>query len=584
MRSAVKGKNCVKALNLFVTCFLAFNYLASGREGMVINMSEDKKFCYNCMHELTGSNICPKCGYFQETEQPDYCLKPGSLLNNRYIVGNMISENSEGITYIAYDNVIESRVEIREYIPRELCSRAQDSSQIVVTQGKETIYKALMSDFSELAQSIAKFRTLPNIKQVYEVFEANNTAYYVGEYIEGNLTLAKMLLRSEGLVDWSVFSGLIMPIINTVGILNASNIIHRGISPDTIFVTPKGELKLGSFCISAVRASKSELESEIIEGYAAPEQYSVNSWYGPWTDVYAVCAVMYRTLTGIVPPDARERGADERLIPPRNINPDIPAKVAAAITGGMRLSPENRVQSMKALSVSLADNRQSEIEIDDDKKKKSKKSGKKTVLIVLAVTAVILIIAGIFIVNYAFSSDSNNTESINSIELPSVYSAEQSASGESSAEAEYAMPDLVGLEYAKVIINDDYTKLVNISMETAYSDKYEKGLIIKQSIAADKPIALNTDVKVTVSLGSKNQTVPDFNGKSLSAYISELDDLGISYNVRLKDTSGEIAGTIVQVSPEQGTKVDLSKGESVTIYLDNTAVSSDTLSEDDINW
>ncbi len=544
-------------------------------------MGSDKKFCYNCMHELTGSNICPKCGYFQETEQPEYCLKPGSLLNNRYLIGNMISENSEGITYIAYDNVIGSRVEIREYIPLELCSRSQNSAEIVVTQGKESIYKALMSDFSELAQSIAKFRTLPNIKQIYEIFEANNTVYYVGEYIEGNLTLAKMLLRSEGLVDWSVFSGLIKPIINTVGILNASNIIHRGISPDTIFVTPKGELKLGSFCISAVRASKSELESEIIEGYAAPEQYSVNSWYGPWTDVYAVCAVIYRTLTGIAPPDAKDRSVDERLIPPRNINPGIPANVAAAVISGMRLSPENRVQSMKALSASLADNTQDEIEVDDGKNKKSKKSGKLTVLIVLAVTAVILVIAGIWIVNYAFSSDEEAlTESINSIDLPSVYSANESET--SSDEAEYAMPDLVGLEYDKVIINSDYTKLVNISMKTAYSDKYEKGIIIKQSIAADEPIALNTDVTVTVSLGSKNQTVPDFEGKTLSEYLVELDNLGISYNFRLKDTSGAISGDIVQVSPEQGTTIDLSKGESVTVYIDNTSASGSAESEDSI--
>lgn len=540
-------------------------------------MSSDKKFCYNCMRELGESNICPNCGYFQNTEQPEYCLKPGTVLLDRYLLGNMISENSEGITYIAYDNVIGSRVEIREYIPLELCSRGVGENGVNVIQGKETIFKAFMSDFAELAKDISKFRTLPNIKQIYDVFEANNTVYYVSEYIEGNLTLSKLLkTSSETILDWDVLSGLMLPLVNTVGILNASNIIHRGISTDTIFVTPKGDFKLGCFCISAVRAYKSELSGEIIDGYAAPEQYSVNSWYGPWTDVYALCAVIYRVLTGVVPASARERSGAETLLSPRNINPAIPPRVSDAIVKGMKLSPEGRLQSMMALSAMLSAPKADEIDIKDEKKKKKKNSGgKMPVLITIGITVAVLVVIGALLIKFASSGDDTvNTGSINTLSLPyvsSYSSSESSSDGASSApEAKYAMPQLVGMQYSKVIINDDYTDLVSLEYKEDFSEKYEKGTIIKQSVQADTPISLNTKVTVTVSVGPKFITVPDFSGKTLTEYMSDLDSRGISYNVRLKNVTGEISGTIVKVTPDAGTKLDRSKDASVTIYLDNT--------------
>lgn len=541
--------------------------------------------CFKCMTALGDSNVCPTCGFFESIVQPEYCLSPGTVLNQRYLIGNMICSNSEGITYIAYDYNIESKVEIREYIPLELSVRDKVSSNILPIQGKEIVFKALMSDFQDLATSISKFRTLPNIKQIYDIFKENNTVYYVSEYIEDGFTLEEMLAQTSGLIDWNKFSPLILPIISTIGILNASNIIHRGISTKSIYVTPKGDLKLGDFCVTAVRAHRSEISSEIVSGYAAPEQFLVNSWYGPWTDVYGICAVIYRVLTGVVPADARDRIEVEKLVFPRNVNPSISSAISNTILMGLSLSPEERIQSMQELVAQLsASVQQTDTSVMDTDNKKKKKLSTKQIIIISIIACIVLF--GAFFAFLMFgltpNNDTEETVSLNTISYVQETSSEETNSNEdvSSVDAAYAMPDLVGKEYSKVMITDDYTNLVQIEYKEDYSEEYQKGVIMKQSIAKDTPIPLNAKVTVTVSLGSKYVTVPDFKGDSFADYLIELSGLNIPYKVRLKDQNGELGGNIVEVTPSVGEQIDLTDtSASILIYLDNENYSASNSDE-----
>lgn len=140
-----------------------------------------------------------------------------------------------------------------------------------------------------------------------------------------------------------------------MSLVHNAGVLHRGISPDTIYVTDKGELKLTDFCISAVRTANTELKNEIFSGYAAPEQYSAASRQGTWTDVYGICAVLYRILTGSKPDSANVRLEKDNLYTPQELNSNIPKHVSDVIMKGMSLSGDDRIQTITELVTALFD-------------------------------------------------------------------------------------------------------------------------------------------------------------------------------------------------------------------------------------
>lgn len=314
-----------------------------------------------------------------------------------------MSYNGEGASYIAFDTVVESAVEIREYMPDNLCKRERGGVQILVDQGQEAQYKALMSDFLELMHQLTRMRTLTTVVQAYEVFEENNTAYAVFEHIEG-VTLRQYLNENAGEINWDSASKLFFPLFGTLAALHSSNLIHRGISPETILLNHKGEIKLTGFSISPLRAVGTGLSPQLFGGYAAPEQYSPNSWHGTWTDVYALAAVIYKSLTGTMPPEATTRSVNDNLIEPHILNPSIPKHVSNAIMAAMLLSPEQRTQTMIELRNQLfapepaasvpAPVKKSEavVEVEKEEEKKTKK-GIPAWAVALIVTSAVLIVA-----------------------------------------------------------------------------------------------------------------------------------------------------------------------------------------------
>lgn len=100
-------------------------------------------------------------------------------------------------------------------------------------------------------------------------------------------------------LSWDRVKELFPPILTTLSLVHSAGIIHRGISPQTILVTEKNELKLIDFQISAGRTTGTEIACEMYPGYSAPEQYSSAEWQGTWTDVYGISATLYRVLTAV---------------------------------------------------------------------------------------------------------------------------------------------------------------------------------------------------------------------------------------------------------------------------------------------
>lgn len=314
-----------------------------------------KKFCYRCMKQYDEIyKVCPDCGYDNDSTYNNMYLAPGTVIHDRYLVGVLMSFNGEGATYIAYDTAIECKVLLREYMPINLCSRAENSSAVSVNYNYLAKYKSFMAEFTDLNKSLAKLRNNTSINPVLDMFAENNTTYIIFEYIEG-CKLIDYLKENAGELTWEQVAKLFPPLFTTIGIIHNEGIIHRAISPDTVYVTSKGEIKLASFCISSVRTIGGGLEPELFRGYAAPEQYSSNtsSRQGTWTDIYGISAILYRMLTGCMPTESVERAESDNLCEPYVLNPAIPRHVSRAIMDGLNVSGTNRIQTVTELVTRL---------------------------------------------------------------------------------------------------------------------------------------------------------------------------------------------------------------------------------------
>ena len=310
-----------------------------------------KNYCYSCMNELTDGNVCHHCLKENTTDDVAYRLKPGTILNNKYLVGNCIGEGGFGITYIGRDLTLDMRVAIKEYFPNGYVNRNNTVSQDVTasTESQKEIFFKGKDSFLEEARKIAKFVGEPGIVGVREYFEANGTAYIIMDYLDG-VNLASYV-RSNGTIPAKKIFELMLPMVRSLKRIHESGIIHRDISPDNIMYLKSGSLKLMDFG-SARYFTNNQKEMSVLlkQGYAPEEQYRKNGDQGPWTDVYGLCATMYRCITGTIPVDALDRMRSDTLVPPSNMGVDIPESMEVVLLYGMAVFKENRCQSMDELA------------------------------------------------------------------------------------------------------------------------------------------------------------------------------------------------------------------------------------------
>ena len=315
----------------------------------------DNKFCNKCMEQYDSTlHVCPSCGYVESSEHNPMYVPPGTILHSKYICGNLLEYNGEGATYIGADISNGKKVLIREYMPINLCTRVKNKPTISVNYNNLAKYKAFMAEYTELNKSLARLRNNTNIPPVLDMFAENNTTYTIFEYIEG-VKMLDYLKENAGELSWEQVSKIFPPLFTTIGILHNAGIIHRAISPDTVYITEKGELKLSGFCVSAVRTANAGLEYELFKGYAAPEQYSASSSsrQGSWTDVYGVSALLYRALTGCMPVDSVSRQKHDDLHDPHSLDSRIPRHVSRVIMEGMNLNGRDRIQTITELVTKL---------------------------------------------------------------------------------------------------------------------------------------------------------------------------------------------------------------------------------------
>lgn len=571
-------------------------------------MLEQYQRCISCMKEIGTNNVCPYCGYIEGAPfLPDY-LPPKTMLHQRYIVGKLLSYNGEGAVYIAFDTVIQSAIEIREYMPDSLCRRERGGLSITVNQGREAQYKALMSDFVDLMHQLTKIRTLTTVVQAYEVFEENNTAYAVFEHVEG-ITLRQYLNEQAGEISWEDASKLFFPLFGTLAALHSSNLCHRGISPETILLNNKGEIKLSGFSISSLRASGTELSPQLFSGYAAPEQYSSNSWHGTWTDVYALAAVIYKSLTGTMPPDATTRSVNDNLIDPHILNPAIPKYVSNAIMAAMLLSPEQRTQTMIELRnhlyqaepvpvvipITKPDARNSEGKIELEEEDEEKKSFPAWA-IALIVTSAVLIVALVLLLslmlggNESGGSTSSDSSYTSSSEESSDVSSEAPVSSKTTTSIDmkdFTVESFIGQTESSVRNNSTFNDKYTLEFVTEWNESYGVGIIFKQEPPADTAVNAHDKIKLFVSKGSQFAKIPDHINKKQMDFEFELKKVGIeNYTIITEVSESVYPGYVTRIEMNGDTydKANTDKKQLIVYIAADPPASSEGVSSESTDW
>ena len=306
------------------------------------------------MHALAaGETFCSECGRpYGSVETEPFALKPGTILDGKYLVGEMLGQGGFGITYIGFDLLLEQKVAIKEYYPMSTGMVSRENSTTVVWSSavmqKSGMEKGFDSFLKE-ARKMAKLGGIPGVVGVKSVFIQNETAYIVMDFIEGETLLKK--LQRGGPMDYGTCISLMTPIMQALSEVHKHGIIHRDISPDNIMVQSDGKLillDLGAAKDLDIQGKDGNVQSSQMvakHGFSPVEQYGQAGKIGPWTDVYAMAATIYYCCTGVLPPSATDRTIDDTL----TCRPRLTKEQFDVLAFCMSVLPQKRPQNMDAL-------------------------------------------------------------------------------------------------------------------------------------------------------------------------------------------------------------------------------------------
>ena len=308
-------------------------------------------------------------------EENSHCLRKGTRLIGRYTIEGVLGQGGFGITYLGIDELHEKKVAIKEFFPQGIVTRNIEYQDTVTVTfvGEKDNYEKGKERFLKEARTMAKFSKDEGIVKALDFFEINNTAYIVMEYLEG-ITLKQYLRENQRIAPEDLIE-LLVPLIESLDEIHSQGMIHRDISPDNIMVLPDGRIKLMDFGAARDYTEFGEKSLSIVlkPGYAPPEQYQTHGIQGPWTDIYALCATMYKCITGENPPDAIERVMEDSLKKISEFGIAIPPQEEAAIIKGMSVSAKDRYQDIKDFCEDLygayeetpaSENKESEVKPD----------------------------------------------------------------------------------------------------------------------------------------------------------------------------------------------------------------------------
>jgi len=310
--------------------------------------------CPTCgKNNMAGATICESCGSTLGHVAPatggavDFSpsLPSGTKLQGgQFTIGKVLGQGGFGITYKGGDMQLRRYVAIKEFFPQG-CARAAQTVQ--PTGGMTQVdYSAIRAKFVDEARTLARFNH-PGIVRVFSVFEENNTAYMIMEFLEGK-TL-QMLLEEKGTLPEKEAVSYILKVGEALTTVHEAKLIHRDIKPDNILVTSDNRTVLIDFGTARAYASNKTVKQTamLTPGYAPLEQYGQAARFGSYSDVYALGATLFHCLTAQLPPQATDRATGVELRSPETINPNLSRAVSNAVMWAMQLKADARPQTMK---------------------------------------------------------------------------------------------------------------------------------------------------------------------------------------------------------------------------------------------
>lgn len=503
--------------------------------------------CMGCMEEYREEyEVCPHCGYIRGTAANEpYHMQPGAILNKRYIMGRVLGFGGFGVTYLAWDALLEKKVAIKEYLPSEFSTRMPGHTELSVYEGERfEQFESGKDKFIDEAKRLARFNEIPGVVKVYDTFLENNTAYIIMEYLEGHTLKEELQEHGRYTVDDTL--KIMIPVLETLKEVHSEGIIHRDIAPDNIFLTKDGDVKILDFGAARFATTKHSKSLSVIlkPGYSPQEQYRSRGDQGPWTDVYAVAATMYKMLTGITPSDAMERSVKDDLKEPSHLGVKINKSLENAILNALNLTVEGRTQSAEAFLEDLLAEEVKRIKIKNKKMDIGKWPLWTKISSAVASTAILTFVTLIATGIISFNIHLTGRNSI--------------------PEGKSRVPNVLNLTLEEATEKCESGNLIIQVVGKEYSDIVEEGHVMAQTAVGGSLTDEQDTLGVVISAGIEKTEVPDLFGYKEEKVNEILQEKGLEYTAsEASHIVAEGAISLQDIEPETeietGTMLQLGK-------------------------
>ena len=518
--------------------------------------------CPYCLSELSERTAaCPQCGGRFEGRNPVGTLPVGTVLGGRYTVGEIEQVDGEGILYRGAENHGRFRVTIKEYLPLTLAAERGTDATLRPKLGSEVLFKTTRMDFADLYRSIQRITPANGLEAVLDVFEENNTVYAVMEN-PGGVPLGRWLETHPGRLSPEQVCAMLQPVFDGVAAMHQVGLVHRGICPENLRVMADGRCRLAGYATVGLRTAGSGLREQLYEGYSAPEQYSTAEFEGRYTDEYGLAAVFYRMVCGQAPVPAAQRMVSDSNPRARTVNSAVPGYVSDVLQMGLRLKPMERIQTVPQLVQALSSKEYTE-ELGRTMKPETpvgQPEEKAHLLSVKGLLAGILILLAILLVLMVWTMVSHSLPSASS------GSVEPEPASSEVLEPQNLVPSFIGMDYAQVQNNREYTGMYLFYVTEEYSDTVPAGQIMTQEPAADTVLKAGETIRLVVSKGPQKVEMPTIIGFSQDAAVQTLQSRGLLASCFMVVNDGSYAaGCVVSASEPAGAQVDV--GTVITVYI-----------------
>ncbi|MEE3449278.1 MAG: protein kinase [Acutalibacteraceae bacterium] len=573
------------------------------------------KRCLNCRKTYEDNKTeCPHCGYkprsktrvsrksdTQEIEIPaqqssrppktkqnirsnsshagSFYLRSGEKIQERYSVINVMGYGAFGVAYQCFDTNTHTNVVVKEYIPSYLANRDPNGRDVMpISDESEAKLAVGMDAFIDENKRLSQ-NDIKCVPPMIDFFKQNSTAYVVTELIQGE-TLASVLKR-KGKLSYHATITIITGVLQGLRKLNKLGIIHGDICPDNIVVTNDSDVYLLDYNLSEFNKNVyTQRESgKLRSGYSALELYYLNMDQGPWTDVYAAAATMYKMLTGVTVPSAIKRNTNDTVTSISQLGVPITPGAEKAMLRALRVDYEKRTQnpedflnglmgdgfdnvsvskSSEAVKPKPSRKQQSFIDYEEPKEKRRKSSGNflNTVLVFLIISIIgvvlWLFISGVFVLPGTHSDSSNNSGSA----VTSTVSRDKQSDKDKDKDTDTATESKRHLPF----FDDDF-----YSKDTDESEKSEKSTdstsssllpdfldsIVSRILSTDDEKETDSDIDVVTS----SQPNEEYYYSTEEEYYEEDDNYFVEPIEEHSDTNNDANNENNQTDNDQGEDV-----------------------------